>query len=242
MEKLTKKEKKELKKAEWQQKIDSEKKKALYKKVGIVVGVILVVVISIFGLIQLANSPTSVNSGINVPPPNKNDISEGNPKAKVTLIEYADFQCPACGAYHPLVNQLLTDFNGQIYYVYRMFPLTNIHQNAFVSAQAGYAAWKQGKFFQMDDYLYNGQASWESLSDPKPTFIDYAKKLNLDINKFETDMNSDASKNYVQDSENQALSLGINATPTFFVNGVQIQNPASYDQFKQIIQNALNKK
>lgn len=242
MEKLTKKEKKELKKAEWQQKIDSEKKKALYKKVGIVVGVILVVVISIFGLIQLANSPTSVNSGINVPPPNKNDISEGNPKAKVTLIEYADFQCPACGAYHPLVNQLLTDFNGQIYYVYRMFPLTNIHQNAFVSAQAGYAAWKQGKFFQMDDYLYNGQTSWESLSDPKPTFIDYAKKLNLDINKFETDMNSDASKTYVQDSENQALSLGINATPTFFVNGVQIQNPASYDQFKQLIQNALNKK
>ena len=241
MEKLTKKEKKELRKQEWQQKAEAEKKKQLYKKLGIIAGVVLVVVVSVFGLVQLANAPTS-SSGITVPPPSKEDISEGNPKAKVILIEYADFQCPACGAYHPLVNQLLSDFNGKIFYVYRMFPLSNIHKNAVISAQAGYAANLQGKFFQIDDLLYNGQASWSDLDDPRDTFVSYAKELKLDVNKFTNDMNSDAAKNYVADSENKATAEGINATPTFFVNGQQIQNPSNYDQFKQIIQNALNKK
>ncbi len=242
MEKLTKKEKKEQKKQEWQQKLEADKKRALYKKIGIIAGVVLIVAVSIFGLIQLANAPSSTSSGPTVPPPSKNDISEGNPKAKVTIIEYADFECPACAAYHPLVDQLLSDFNGKIFYVYRMFPLSNIHPNALISAQAGYAAWKQGKFFQMDDLLFNGQNDWASLSDPRPTFIGYAKQLKLNVNLFQKDMNSQAAQQYVANSENQAISEGLNQTPTFFVNGQMIQNPTSYDQFKQIIQNALNKK
>jgi len=243
MEKLTKKEKRELKKQEWQQKAEQVKRNALYKKVGIIVAVVLVVLISIAGLVKLAgSSDSSSSSGINVPPVSKSDITEGNPKSKVTLIEYADFQCPACAAYHPIVNQLLADFNGKIFYVYRMFPLSTLHKNAIISAQAGYAAYKQGKFFEMDDYLFNKQTEWADLSDPTTAFTDYAKLLKLDTNKFTTVMNSDEAKNYVADSENQASNTGINATPTFFVNGKQIVNPASYDEFKKIIQDELNKK
>jgi len=241
--KMTKKEKKELRKLEWQQKAEHVKRNALYKKIGIIVGVVLIVALSVIGLIKLAGSSTdSSSSAIKVPAVSKSDITQGNPKSKVTLIEYADFQCPACASYHPLVNQLLTEFNGKIFYVYRMFPLSNIHQNAIISAQAGYAALKQNKFFQMDDYLYNGQAQWENLPNPKDTFISYAGKLKLDTAKFEADMNSSEAQNYVADSENQATSIGVNATPTFFVNGKQITNPASYDEFKKIIQDELNKK
>ena len=241
--KLTKKEKRELKKQEWQEKAEKQKRNAMLKKWGIIIGVVLVVGLSVVGLIKLASAPSSSpQSAINLPPISKNDITEGNPKAKVTLVEYADFQCPACAAYHPLVNQLLSEFNGKIFYVYRMFPLSSIHPNAIISAQAGYAAWKQNKFFQMDDLLFNGQSSWAELSDPKPTFIDYAKKLNLDVNKFQTDITSSEAQSYVADSQNQASNTGINATPTFFVNGAQITNPASYDEFKKIIQDALNKK
>ena len=243
MEKLTKKEKRELKKQEWQEKAERERRNALFKKIGTIIGVTFIVIISVVGLIKLAGSSGSSSpSGINVPPVSKNDITKGDPKSKITLIEYADFQCPACAAYHPLVNQLLTDFNGKIFYVYRMFPLSSLHKNAIISAQAGYAAYKQGKFFEMDDYLFNGQTNWAELSDPTTTFIDYAKQLKLDVNKFTTDMNSDEAKNYVADSENQATSTGINATPTFFVNGRQITNPASYDEFKKIIQDEINKK
>ena len=240
--KLTKKEKKELKKIEWQEKLGTEKRNKMLKKYGIIAGAVLIVIISIFGLIQIANAPSSTSSSVTLPPVTKNDISEGNPKAKVTIVEYADFECPACAAYHPLVNQLLSDFNGKIFYVYRMFPLSTIHPNAIISAQAGYAAWKQGKFFQMDDLLFNGQNDWASLSDPKPIFISYAKQLKLNVTQFQNDMNSTAAQNYVADSQNQATSIGINQTPTFFVNGVEIQNPQSYNDFKKIIQDALNKK
>ena len=241
MEKLTKKEKRELKKQEWQKKAESEKRNAMLKKIGIIIGAVVIVLVSVLGLIKLSGSSNSTST-INLPPISKTDITKGDPKAKVTLIEYADFQCPACGAYHPLINQLLTEFDGKIFYVYRMFPLANIHKNAIISSQAGYAAYKQNKFFDMDDLLYNGQASWEGLADPSQTFVDYAKKLKLDIDKFQKDMTSDEAKNYVADSQNQALNAGINATPTFFVNGRQIQNPASYDEFKKIIQDEINKK
>lgn len=241
MEKLTKKDKRELKKQEWQQKAEAEKRNAMLKKIGIIVAAVAIVVISVLGLIKLSGS-SSPTSTINLPPVSKTDITKGDPKAKVTLVEYADFQCPACAAYHPLVNQLLTEFDGKIFYVYRMFPLPNIHKNAIISAQAGYAAYKQNKFFDMDDLLYNGQNSWKDLTDPSQTFIDYAKQLKLDGDKFQKDMNSDEAKNYVADSQNQALSAGINATPTFFVNGKQIQNPANYEEFKKIIQNEINKK
>ena len=243
MEKLTKKEKRELKKQEWQEKAEKEKRNALFKKFGIIVGVILVVVISIVGLIKISGSSgSSSSSGISVPPGSKTDITKGNPKSKVTLIEYADFQCPACAAYHPLVNQLLSDFNGKIFYVYRMFPLSSIHKNALISAQAGYASYKQGKFFEMDDYLFNRQTEWAELSDPTTAFTDYAKLLKLDTNKFKTDMNSDEARNYVANSENQASSIGVNSTPTFFVNGRQITNPQNYNDFKKVIQDELNKK
>lgn len=237
MEKLTKKEKRELKKQEWQEKAKIEQRNAMLKKIGIIVGVFLVVILSVAGLVKLAStSGSSTSSGINVPPPSKNDITQGDPKSKVTLIEYADFQCPACAAYHPIVKQILSDYNGKIYFVYRFFPLSAIHKNAVISAQAGYAAYKQGKFFEMNDLLYNGQASWAQTDNAPDTFVSYAQKLKLDINKFQKDMNSQETKNYVADSQNQATAIGVNSTPTFFVNGRQIANPRGLDEFKKIIQ------
>ena len=240
--KLTKKEKKELKKLEWQEKAKQEERKAKIKKYSIWVGAAAVILLIIGGLIAVVSSPSSGTQQITVAPVTSRDITNGDKTAKVTLIEYADFQCPACGAYHPLIDQLLKDYNGKLFYVYRMFPLTNIHQNAFVSAEAGYAAWKQGKFFQMDDLLFNNQNSWADVSDPKNIFVSYAKQLNLNIDQFNKDMNSDAAKTYVQDSENEALSEGINATPTFILDGVKIQNPNSYADFQKLINAELAKK
>jgi len=241
--KLTKKERRELKKQEWQEKAEREKRNALFKKAGIIVGVILVVVISIVGLIKLAGSSGLTSSSeINIPPISKNDITKGDPKSKIALIEYSDFQCPACAAYYPLTKRLLSEFGDKIYFAYRMFPLSTIHKNAIISAQAGYAAHKQGKFFEMEDYLFTKQTEWAELSDPTTAFTDYAKLLKLDVNKFKADMNSGEAKNYVANSQNQASSIGINSTPSFFVNGGRIINPRSYDDFKKIIQDELNKK
>lgn len=240
-QKLTKKEQKELRKAEWQEKLEKQKRNAMLKKYGLIAGAVLVVVISVLGLIKLASIPSSTSS-INVPAVSQNDIALGDPKSKVTLIEYSDFQCPACAAYHPVVKQILNEFNGKIYFVYRFFPLTNIHKNAVISAQAAYAAKKQNKFWEMLDMLFETQKTWAESSSPEDIFVDYAKKLNLDTTKFKSDMDSSEAQNYVADSQNQALTIGINATPTFFLNGKQLKNPASFDEFKNLIQNELNKK
>jgi protein-disulfide isomerase len=240
--KLTKKEKKELRKLEWQEKAKTDARNAKIKKFSLWGGVILVFLIVAFVLVQVVTAPTQPTQTINIAPVSQRDISEGNPKAKVTLIEYADFQCPACTAYHPIVDQLLSTYGNKLFYVYRMFPLTNAHPNAFTSALAAYAAYKEGAFFKYDDMLFNKQTEWADLQDPTTTLVSYATLLKLDTNKFKTDMLSGTTQKYVQDSENEALSEGITQTPSFFINGNLIQNPSSYDDFKKLIDAALNKK
>lgn len=240
--KLTKKEKKELRKLEWQEKAKTESRNAKIKKFSIWGSVILVFLVVIFVLVQVVTTPTQPTQTINIAPLSARDISTGNPKSKVALIEYADFQCPACAAYHSVVNQILSNYGNKIFYVYRMFPLTNAHPNAIISAQAAYAAYKQGAFFKYDDLLYNKQNDWATLQDPKTALVDYATLLKLNTVKFKADMLSSEAQKYVQDSTNEALSEGINQTPTFFINGNLIQNPNSYDDFKKLIDAALNKK
>jgi protein-disulfide isomerase len=241
-EKLTKDEKKQLRKLEWQEKAKLDQRNAKVKKYSIWAGVVGVIVLVIAGLVMLVNAPSSPSTQTaNVAPVSEKDITNGESKAKVTLIEYSDFQCPACAAYHPVVTQLLTEYKGKIFFVYRMFPLTNIHPNAKISAQAAYAAYKQNKFFEISDLLFNNQKDWQAQPDPRGIFMDYAKTLKLDAKKFQDDMNSNEAKKYVEDSGNQATSEGINSTPTFIVNGAKISNPASYEEFKKIIDNELNK-
>ncbi len=216
------------------------------KQIGIWGGVVAITIAIVWGLIALVNSnnPNVLSSQtINLPPVSKDDLVSGDPqKAKVTLVEYADFQCPACANYASLVRTLEKDFGDKLLVVYRFFPLTQIHKTAMLSSQAAYAANKQGKFWEMSELLYENQSSWADQSSAQDIFISYAKKLNLNISEFTTDLNSDATKKTISDAESSAISIGINATPTFFVNGTEIQNPPGYAAFKQIIQDELNKK
>jgi protein-disulfide isomerase len=241
--KLTKKEKKGLRKLEWQENAKNEARNAKIKKFSLWVGIAAIFLIVAFVLFESVTSSTpSQTQNINIAPVSARDIKEGDPNAKVALVEYADFDCSACAIYHPLINQLLNDYKDKIYYVYRMFPLEQSHQNALISAQAAYAAYKQGKFFEYSDLLFQNQSDWATILNPKPILTEYAKDLKLDVGKFETDMNSDETKKYVKDSENQALDENISYTPSFFINDQLIQNPNSFDGFKQLIDAALNSK
>jgi protein-disulfide isomerase len=238
--KLTKDEKKALRKLEWQAEAAAEVRNTKIKKLATWIGAILVILVVVFVLFQTATSSPSTPT-LKIAPVSARDIKKGNPKAKLTLIEYADFECSACAVYHPVVNQILNNYKNKIYYVYRMFPLEQSHPNAFVSAQAAYAAYKQGAFFNYDDMLYGKQTEWATLQDPITAFADYATLLNLNVDKFKTDMNSAQTKKYIQDSEDQALKEGINYTPSFFINGNLIQNPNDYTGFKKLIDDALSK-
>ncbi len=243
MEKLTKKEKKELKKQEWQEKLKKQNRQKAFKKIAIWAGAAVILIITVYGLINLANSPQVTKTSSEKPPlVTSDDPVAGSPSAKVTLMEYADFQCPACAAFHPMVKQLLAEYKDKIYFVYRYFPLINIHKNAMISAQAAYAAGQQNKFWEMHDMLFETQNSWADSQNPEATFADYAEKLNLDINKFNSDIESDKAKSFVQDTYSNGLAIGINSTPTFYINGTRIENPRTYDDFKSLIENEINKK
>jgi protein-disulfide isomerase len=155
--------------------------------------------------------------------------------ATTTLVEFGDYECPACGVYAPYVKQLLTDFAGKINFVFRNYPLSE-HSNALISAYAVEAAGRQRKYWQMHEKVYATQSDWVNLSDPKSVFIGYAKNLGLDVNKFTADMNSSQIKDIVQNDVNDGNAVGLTETPTFYLNNLKLNLTGSYDQFKNFIQ------
>jgi protein-disulfide isomerase len=158
--------------------------------------------------------------------------------ATLTLVEFGDYECPACGEYNPIVKQVLTNYSGKINYVFRNYPLPQ-HANAPISSYAVEAAGLQGKYWQMHDKVYDTQNDWVNLPDPTNIFVGYANDLGLNINQFTKDLNSSTVKNKVQNDMNDGNTVGITETPTFFLNGIKMTLTGSYDQFKSLIDSSL---
>ncbi len=184
-----------------------------------------------------SKNPTTEFLGGNVKAADNTDWVKGAPlkDANVTLIEYSDFQCPACAAYYPMVKQLSEEFKN-LSVVYRHFPLTQ-HTNAKPAAQAAEAAGKQGKFWEMHNMLFDNQNFWATSNSPENIFTTYAQTLGLDMGKFKTDSNSSEAKLKIQ-TDYQSGASEIDGTPTFFLNDKKIKNPQSYAEFRNIIQEA----
>lgn len=170
------------------------------------------------------------------------DHTFGNKDAKVTVVEYGDFQCPACAAYESVMQQLKKEYGSEVLFVFRHFPLSQIHPNALISSQAAEAAGLQGKFWEMYDLLYQKQGEWSDVSTDTVVskyFAGYAQSLGLDVQKFSTDITSATVKQRVQTDVTSANAADVNHTPTFFVNLAQIKNPNNLEEFKAIIDAAL---
>ncbi len=177
-----------------------------------------------------------------VPAITASDWTEGSSTSKVTLIEYGDFECPACGAYYPIVKQLVATYGNRIYFAFRNFPLYNVHPDAGIAAQAAEAAGLQGKYWQMHDTLYVNQATWSNAtpSSVVSQFFDgYATSIGLDVNKFNQDINSSQVINKIQADVTSGNTAQIDHTPTFFINQKQIPNPTSAADFQSVLDAAL---
>ncbi|MDP2585887.1 MAG: thioredoxin domain-containing protein [Candidatus Levybacteria bacterium] len=213
------------------------------KQIGIWVGVIAIFALTTWGLIAVVNSKGPSSTQAIAPPAISKDdqILGASTQVKAILIEYADFQCPACKNYASLVRQLKQDFGDDLLIAYRFFPLINIHKTAMPSSQAAYAAGKQNKFWEMSDMIHENQENWADSAKAEDLFTGYAKELNLDITQFTNDYNADSTLKFILDQMNSGISIGINSTPTFFLNGKIIQNPQSYEAFKELIKNELKK-
>jgi len=212
------------------------------KRILIWVSFVVVIGLIVWGLIAAEiKSSRKESNGL---PPDKileTDHIRGDFNAPVTLLEYGDFQCPACAIYYPIIERLIADVGSStLRFVFRHFPL-GLHANSMPAAYAGESAEEQGKFWEMYGLLYERQTAWESSSDPKSIFVGYAKELGLNEEKFLADFGTEKAKNRIDADRIGGTKAGVNSTPTFFINGKQIKDIRSYDEFKKIINDAVPK-
>jgi protein-disulfide isomerase len=164
----------------------------------------------------------------------------GGGKKNVTHVEYGDFECPACGAYYPIVEQVKEKYKDDIHFQFRNFPLSQIHKHAFEGSRAAEAADKQGKFWEMYNLLYQNQKTWSAETDPTNSFVNYAKELGMDTTKFRADMLSQQVNDLINADIREGTKLGANATPTFVLEGKKIStNPRSLEEFNKLIDDAI---
>ncbi len=201
-----------------------------------ILGIIAVIVIAL--VILLFKYGSGVTS--NAPLINRTDAYVRGPQtAKITLVEFGDFQCPACSAAQPTISRLMSEYAPNIRLVFRHFPLS-IHPLAEVAAEAAEAAGAQGKFWEMYDALYAHQSEWgdviKNISEAQAIqfFSTYAAQIGLDTKKFAADMQTNPYRSNITTDLDDGNKSGVNATPTFFVNGTISPDP-SYSTLKGLI-------
>jgi protein-disulfide isomerase len=145
------------------------------------------------------------------------DHAQGDAAAAVTLVEYGDYQCPYCGAAHPLVRKLQRHFGGDLRFVFRNFPLTHAHPLAQMAAELAEAAATQGKFWPMHDWIYENQRRWSE--GGAEVLLGGVAVIGLDISALERDLKQPQIAQRIKSDFNSGVRSGVNGTPSFFVNG-----------------------
>jgi protein-disulfide isomerase len=200
--------------------------------------VIAVLVVVFFGAI-IINGQKDDSSGATGTPTNH---VEGSTSSGVKLVEYGDYQCPACGSFYQTVKDTVAKYQDRIQFQFRNLPLTGLHPNAFSGARAAEAAGLQGKYFAMHDMLYENQTVWSQASTPLTYFVSYAKSLKLNVDKFKTDfasskVNSSINADMAEFNKTKAEK----ATPSFFLDGKQVSTDKLVDSSGQPSVDAFSK-
>jgi len=212
------------------------------REAKILIAILIIVVGGLIGLFALANKTT--------PPPagDKNavvrDDSYKQGSGPIQVVEFGDYQCPACGQAYPILKQIEADFKGKVTFYFRNFPLTQLHPNANAAANAAEAAGAQGKYWEMHDKLYETQSDWGDLTknlsaaDAEAKWVGYAKDLGLDADKFKSAVENQQYQSRIDQDVADGNAQGINGTPTIYVNGQKVDN-FSYASIRDAINAAL---
>jgi protein-disulfide isomerase len=176
------------------------------------------------------------------PSPNTAAHVRGSESASITLVEYGDYECPACINYQRIVRRLLEKYPDTLKFEFRHFPLIGLHPHALAAAKAADAAGQQGKFWEMHDVLMTGREQWSRVSDVEPFFIDQAKQLGLDVNLFRESFRSPETEQRILKQRASAEASGIAATPTFLINDSKIERvPQNFEGFDSLIVEELQR-
>ncbi|WP_431899187.1 DsbA family protein [Nonomuraea sp. bgisy101] len=221
---------------------EDRRKEARRKNLAVtlsVVGVFVVVVAAMFAVNRLGSGQTSaVAAGESQLVRADSHRLQTAADGKVTLVEFLDFECEGCGAYFPVIEELRKQYAGKVTFVARYFPIGS-HFNAERAARAVEAAAKQGKFEAMYQRMYETQKQWAEKQVPADAaFRGFAKDLGLDLAAWDKAYNDPATLERVKKDAKDGEALGVQGTPTFFLNGKKIE-PRSSDEFKAAIDAAL---
>lgn len=197
------------------------------KNPWIIIGVITVLLFG--GAIWYSGiSEENSNEGVEI-----TGHTKGNAEAAVVLVEYSDFECPACASFQPVLKEIMIEYGDKLRLEYKHFPLPIPgHENALPAAVAAEAAGQQGKFFEFHDKLFENQSAWGASVSPSLQFVKYAEELGLDIPTFKRQMDSSVLRDKVRAEMLEGRTLGISGTPTFFLNGKKME----YSTFQEFIE------
>jgi protein-disulfide isomerase len=160
---------------------------------------------------------------------------KGNVDAPITIVEFADFQCPFCSRVQPVLEDVLAKYKGKVKLAYLDFPLSQIHQQAELAAEASHCALLQGKYWEMHDAMFADQSKLD-----KAALTKTAGRLGADQNLFESCLKSGKYKDVVERDVQAGFRAGVNATPSFFINGEFLSGAQSYADFVKIIDRQLS--
>ena len=168
-------------------------------------------------------------------------VTLGSPQAKVVVREFADYECPACGGFEPVLEQMRKDYvdTGGVRFVFFDYPLEDLHPHAMVAAQAARCAGIQGHYWEMHDMLYAKQQDWTKEADPAAKFQSYAADLKLDGMALLGCLRNGATRQTVRKSQQYGDLLGLTATPSYAVDGIGRAGGITYDELKVLIQHEL---
>lgn len=210
-----------------------------------IVFILLVVGVLGFAVIQSKNNGQTTRKIENPKVVQADDHVRGKTDSKVFLITYGDYECPACNAWEPELEKIREEYNDRVAFIFRNFPLTDKHINAFAAARAAESAALQGKFWEMHDLLYARWAEWRGDNkSAQGKFEGYAEELGLDMTKFKEDYKSESIADRVNSDLASANEVGATGTPTFIVNGEIRETGTVTDgknKLKQILDQELAK-
>jgi len=208
-----------------------------------IVVIVLAVVLAAGIAVYLGLQTSASNGGAGKPSTEVNPGGghiRGNASAPVTLVEFGDYQCPSCGFYHPIVDELLRRYPDKVKLEFHHYPLVTAHAHALAAAMAVEAAGDQGKYWEMHDVIYNHQKEWSILPNPESQFLAYAAELGLDANKFMQSVKSIDVEKRISDDIKRGSEAKVGGTPTFFINGHAVEPlPSGVDEFASIVDAAM---
>ena len=165
----------------------------------------------------------------------------GPENAQLTLVEFGDYQCPSCAAYHPFVKEILNRYPTQLRLEFHHFPLISIHPNSMAASKAAEAAGEQAHYWEMHDALFEYQPQWANQSDPKPLFTAIANHIGINGTILVQTMESPRLTERILKDVQRGDEAKVQAVPTFFINGQQVHIQPTTEDFVRVIEANLHK-